>query len=339
MEILVFVVWLALCGAAAYIADNKGRSGVGIFFLSFFLSPLVGIIVALGMRPDDKKVASAQGKKKCPNCAEFVQPDAKTCRFCQYSFVEDEAAERARLEVQAEEESAAAARRQAEYEAYQAAEAAKPWLRRHGVELGIAAALIVFIGGVMWLAATHPAQSVPASESKPATPTWVTQERTKVPKSVWDKKVAWAVRHSCYFAAMSRDEIVQALGKPSEEQPSSLTFNRQTNDCVRYETGGDTCVEYKSDKSIIFLKDGYTDPELNPSQYGCRTLNGEHEYSGFEVPNFNLPKEKTRKTRDSAEAERTQEEASSWKTQGTCEAHGFHWKEGAPDQEPGCWLH
>jgi len=33
-----------------------------------------------------------QGEKKCPNCAEFVQPDARICRFCQTRFVESEAA-------------------------------------------------------------------------------------------------------------------------------------------------------------------------------------------------------------------------------------------------------
>ena len=98
MEFLIFILWLALCGAAAYIASNKGRSGVGIFFLSFFLSPLVGIIVAVAMKLDETKVAVAQGKKKCPDCAEYVQPDAKTCRYCQHSFIEEEAAERARQE-------------------------------------------------------------------------------------------------------------------------------------------------------------------------------------------------------------------------------------------------
>jgi hypothetical protein len=34
---------------------------------------------------------------------------------------------------------------------------------------------------------------------------------TKVPKSVWDKRVAWAVKHHCHFAGMSKEEIIRAL--------------------------------------------------------------------------------------------------------------------------------
>jgi hypothetical protein len=80
------MIWLALCFAIGFYAEHKGRSGVGFFFLSFLLSPLVGFIAALVMSPDEKKVAAAQGKERCPQCAECVQPEAKI--ICQFKFTE-----------------------------------------------------------------------------------------------------------------------------------------------------------------------------------------------------------------------------------------------------------
>jgi hypothetical protein len=149
---------------------------------------------------------------------------------------------------------------------------------------------------------------------------------------VWDKKVAWAVQHQCYFTAMSRDEIVQALGKPTEEASYSLTYNRRTKDCVRY--NGDICSEYKTEEQIIFLKDGYEDKQLN-SESGCRTLYGEHKYLGLEIPAFKLPRAHapgmlTSKEHASDENPPTAGEAASWHTKEYCEANGFAWNEESP---------
>jgi len=86
MEFFIIVMWLVLSGAAATYASNKGRSGAGIFFLSLLLSPLVGFLVALVMEPNQQKVAEKKGMKKCPECAQFVQADARTCPFCKTTF-------------------------------------------------------------------------------------------------------------------------------------------------------------------------------------------------------------------------------------------------------------
>jgi hypothetical protein len=78
--------WMFLCVIAGVIAAGKDRSGVGFFFLAFFLSPLVGIIAALVVKRNtaaiEQKQMDAFEKRKCPHCAELIRPDAKICRFC-----------------------------------------------------------------------------------------------------------------------------------------------------------------------------------------------------------------------------------------------------------------
>lgn len=74
----IFLFWIVLAIAVGAYASSKGRSGVGFFFLSLLLSPLIGFIwVAVsGSNPAGK------GLRKCPQCAEWIQPEALKCRFC-----------------------------------------------------------------------------------------------------------------------------------------------------------------------------------------------------------------------------------------------------------------
>jgi len=63
MEFFFFffpITWLVLSGAAAAYASNKGRSGIGIFFLSLFLSPLVGFFGRCRDGTCQQKVAPAR---------------------------------------------------------------------------------------------------------------------------------------------------------------------------------------------------------------------------------------------------------------------------------------
>ena len=43
-------VWGIMCAGVAGLADARGRSGFGFFLLSFFLSPLLGLIAVLIMK-------------------------------------------------------------------------------------------------------------------------------------------------------------------------------------------------------------------------------------------------------------------------------------------------
>lgn len=46
---LAIVGWLILSVLVGVVAEARGRSGTGFFFLSLFLSPLIGVIFALAM--------------------------------------------------------------------------------------------------------------------------------------------------------------------------------------------------------------------------------------------------------------------------------------------------
>ncbi len=85
----IFLFWLGLSILAGVIAAGKGRSGLGFFLLAVFLSPLIGLIAALCVRP--REVLDAQrarasgvygGWRRCPHCAEAVRIEARVCRYC-----------------------------------------------------------------------------------------------------------------------------------------------------------------------------------------------------------------------------------------------------------------
>lgn len=85
----IFLGWVVLSIVAGAIASGKGRNGIGVFFLSLLLSPLVGLIVAGFMQRAetiDQAQAARSGAagdyRKCPFCAEAIRREAVKCKHC-----------------------------------------------------------------------------------------------------------------------------------------------------------------------------------------------------------------------------------------------------------------
>ena len=168
-EFTLFWVWLLsfllvnsiFSIPVAYVATQKGRSGAGFFFLSFFLSFLVGILVVLALPKKELTpiISSGTGQfarsgneqlVKCPFCAEWVKTEAKVCKHCGRDIAADvqsllkiETEFDAEVEQTQLEQKAAAARHKVEQ-----AQARKDFFLNKKVIIFFSAAFVVLIGAI-----------------------------------------------------------------------------------------------------------------------------------------------------------------------------------------------
>ena len=80
MEIALF--WVVFAVVVGVIASSRGRSGLGWFLISVFVSPLLGVILVLALGTPKSDPSQDVEQKKCPACAEWVKREANRCKHC-----------------------------------------------------------------------------------------------------------------------------------------------------------------------------------------------------------------------------------------------------------------
>jgi len=85
----VFIFWLGFSIAVGILASRRGRSGIGWFLFSIFLSPLLGVIFVLVLRKlkVDFNTATPDTHVRCPDCRELIRIDARKCKHCGCSLI------------------------------------------------------------------------------------------------------------------------------------------------------------------------------------------------------------------------------------------------------------
>lgn len=79
MEILIIPALIGLLPAA--IAHGKGRSFLFWWFFGAMLF-ILALPCSIIIKRNQESLAEREGLRKCPYCAEHIQPDAVVCKHC-----------------------------------------------------------------------------------------------------------------------------------------------------------------------------------------------------------------------------------------------------------------
>lgn len=137
---------------------------------------------------------------------------------------------------------------------------------------------IGLLGGLAMLSKPSTTNAAAAALRDPAADE-ADAKRTSMPKSVWDRGVARAVNHHCFTDGMSKDEVLRALGEPTQKSEygktgASWSYQRPAGKCLKYQ--GDLCAEREENRTIVFFT-GNGNVEMQSSD--CESLNGDYIFT------------------------------------------------------------